>query len=97
MAVGAKKDIMEDEPLLEMSVKTSEEFTHLDEAQKMQVFHKILLKVKNVTSTDVIGVFREENTSRGSKNKETQLALRQGLDSKSAAAKKKFKKSKPSG
>ena len=97
MAASANKDIVNDKPLWELFLKTSEEFTDLGKRQKKKVFLEILQKVKNVTSTDVISVFREENTTRGSKNKETQLALHQDLDSWSAAAKKRFKDSKKSG
>ena len=81
----------------DMFFETSKDFTHLSKKQKKKVHREILLKVKNVTSCDVIDVFRQENTARGSKNKETQLSLRQDLDSWSAAAKKKFKDSKKSG
>ena len=98
MAVSTNEDIMEDQPLLEMFLKTGEEFTHPGKKrQKKEVFLEILQKVKNVTSTDAINVSREGNIVRGSKNKETQLALCQGLDSKSAAAKNEFKDNEPTG
>ena len=47
--------------------------------------------MKHASNSDVINVFNEKFASRGSKNKETQLALRQQLDSMSAANKKKKK------
>ena len=97
MATSANKDIMEDQPLWDMFLETSKDFTHLNKRWKKKVCLEILLKVKNVTSCDVINVFRQENTVRGSKNKETQLALHQDLDSMSAAAKKKSKENKKSG
>ena len=97
MAASANKDIMEDQTLWNMFFETSKDFTHLNKRWKKKVCLEILLKVKNVTSCDVINVFRQENTVRGSKNKETQLALRRDLDSLSAASKKKFKENKKSG
>ena len=48
-------------------------------------------KVKHVSNSDDINIFNEKFTLRGSKNKETQLALRQGLDFMSAGNKKKKK------
>ena len=74
-------------------MQTSQDHTEPTEGQKKN-FCFVVLKVKNVTSHDVINIFREENTARESKNKETQLAMHQRLDSMSAANKKKEKEAR---
>ena len=72
---------MNNKTVMEKFLQTSQDHTEMTEGQKKKVHFEILNKVRNVTSSDVLDVFREENTARGRKNKETHLILCQGLDS----------------
>ena len=91
LAASASQKILKNKAVIEKFMDASKDHTELSEGQKKKIYFEILRKVKNSESSDVINVCNEEHTVRGSKNKETKLNLRQGLDSMSAENKKKKK------
>ena len=83
VALSARNSVLKNAKLMKLFNQRSrvQEHTGMTQDRKKKVFLEILEKAINVTCSDVINRFRDENVMRGSKNKPTNLNTRSFLDS----------------
>ena len=76
----AKSEVKDDKKLIDEFLKVSSIFKEIDDDRKKKVFSELVEKILNATFSDRMRIYREDNTSRGSRNKSNNLGLRQNLD-----------------
>ena len=76
-----KQRILNDKSLLDLFMDCSANNNHLDgEEEKKIIFYELMEKIVNARFSEEIRAYKEEFTTRGSKNKKTNLTLRKTLD-----------------
>ena len=76
-----KQRILNDKSLLDLFMDCSANNNHLDgEEEKKIIFYELMEKIVNARFGEEIRAHKEEFTTRGSKNKKTNLTLRKTLD-----------------
>ena len=76
----AKSEVKDDKKLIDEFLKVSSIFKEIDDDRKKKIFSELVEKILNATFSDRMRIYREDNTSRGSRNKSNNLGLRQNLD-----------------